>query len=205
MEKEKKEIKRQTNSMDIVFLLDKSGSMSGCEKDTIGGYNSYINNQKGKNVKVTTVLFDNNYEMITKRESIENIKMLDEKTYYVGGSTSLMDAIGKTINYMDRQNPNKVIFIITTDGLENSSKEYTKEKIKELIKKHNDWEFMYLGADIDSYEEGKSIGINSKNISNYSKKEKGISKLFNALSKVSECFYEECEISANWKDELEEK
>lgn len=190
--------------MDIVFLLDRSGSMGGIEDDTIGGYNSYINSQKVNNAKVTTVLFDDKYEMITNRCNIKDIKPLNNKTYYVRGCTALLDAIGKTINYMDNKKAKKVIFIITTDGLENASREYTRDKIKEMIEVHNTWEFMYIGADIDSYAEGSSIGISKKNISSYKKDRKGVSKLFNSLGKVSCAFFEEDKINEDWKDELED-
>lgn len=190
--------------MDIVFLLDRSGSMGGIEEDTIGGYNSYINSQKDNNAKVTTVLFDDKYEMITNRCDIKKVKPLNNKKYYVRGCTALLDAIGKTINYMDQSSAKKVIFIITTDGLENASREFTRSKIKEMIEKHKSWEFMYIGADIDSYAEGSSIGISKKNISSYRKDQKGVSKLFNTLGKVSCAFFNEEEISEDWKEELED-
>ena len=128
--------------MDIVFLLDRSGSMSGSEEDTIGGYNSYLDKQRKNkfNTKVTTILFDNEYEVLTDRKSIEDVSNLTKDTYFVRGSTALLDAIGKTINSLDKKvKDNKVLFVITTDGLENSSCEYTKDKIKELINKHSNW------------------------------------------------------------------
>ena len=90
---------KKKNELDVVFLLDRSGSMGGIEEDTIGGYNSYIKEQKDKDIKITTVLFDDKYEMINNREDIKNIELLTKKTYYVRGSTALLDAIGKTINY----------------------------------------------------------------------------------------------------------
>ena len=114
-----------------------------------------------------------------------------------------MDAIGKTINYLDSKENNKVIFIITTDGLENSSVEYTKKDVKALINKHKNWEFMYLGANIDSYDEASKIGIKKENTSNYQKEGKGVKKMFNALSKASECFYENSVIEKNWKKDVE--
>lgn len=165
-------MKKKNEEMDIVFLLDRSGSMSGIENDTIGGYNSYIESQKINNAKVTTILFDDKYEMLTKREDIKNIKKLTNKEYYVRGCTALLDAIGTTIDFMDKEKAKKVMFVITTDGMENASKEYNRAKIKEMIKGHKDWEFIYIGADIDSYSEGQSIGIDSSNISNYRKDKK---------------------------------
>ena len=195
--------KIRDNEMDVVFLLDRSGSMGGIEKDTIGGYNSYIDSQRGKNVKVTTILFDDKYEVLHNREDVDNIKKLTNKEYYVRGCTALLDAIGKTIREMEDKNPNKVIFIITTDGYENTSTKYNKSQIKELISVHKDWKFMYIGADIDSYSEGRSLGIKDEFIANYKKTDRGISKLYNALTTASKLFYEEEIIDESWKNELE--
>ena len=189
--------------MDIVFLLDRSGSMGGLESDTIGGYNSYLSKQKDKNAKVTTVLFDDQYEMLHDRVDIKKVKKLTSEEYYVRGCTALLDAIGKTINYIDSCKPKKVIFVITTDGLENASKEFSKKKIKSLIKKHDNWEFIYIGAGIDSYAEGSSIGIKDSNISNYVKDRKGTSKLFGAALKASNMVYDGEELTSAWKEDLE--
>lgn len=190
--------------MDVVFILDRSGSMRETEKDIIGGYNGYINDFKSKNAKITTVLFDDKYEMITKRQNVNEVSELTEKQYYVRGCTALLDAIGKSIKFMEKEKAEKVMFIITTDGYENASHKYNKEQIKEMIQGHKEWEFMYLGADIDSYSEGQSIGISSSNISNYKKDGKGISKLFKAMFVASDVFCDEDCIDSSWKEELEE-
>lgn len=196
--------KDEKERLDVVFLLDMSGSMQGMEEDTIGGYNGYLDNMKDSDAKVTTILFNGSHEMITNGKYIKNVKKLSRKQYIPGGSTALLDAIGDTIKYMDEKCSNKVLFIITTDGEENSSRRYTKEDIKRLINIHNNWEFIYLGADIDSYSEASSIGIKSNRTSNYKKTSKGVSKLFDKLKNMSWLYMEENSISDNWKDGLDD-
>ena len=195
---------KKKEQMDIVFILDKSGSMGGTESDTIGGYNSYIDSFKDKDVKVTTVLFNDHHEMITNRTPIKEIKELTRNEYRVGGCTALLDALGNTINYMDSEKSKKAMFIITTDGLENASREYTKEKIKSMIEKHTNWEFIYIGANIDSYNEGSQIGIKRSNISNYDTSSKGICKMYKAASMASEEYLRSDSIGTAWKEELED-
>ena len=193
------------NELEIVFLLDRSGSMAGAVEDTIGGFNEYIKKQKkNKDTYVTTVLFDNQYEVLYDREKIENVKKLTNKEYFVRGTTALLDAIGKTIGKMDEVAMNKkCIFITTTDGLENASIEFSKIDINKMIKKHNNWEFMYIGADIDSYGEGRSLGISDANIANYKKDKKGISKLYSSINKATSMFREDA-LCESWKEELDE-
>lgn len=195
---------KRKNLMDVVFILDRSGSMRGTEKDTIGGYNGYINDFKNKNAKITTILFDDKYEMVTKRQDVNEVPKLSEKQYFVRGRTALLDAIGKSIEFMDEEKADKVIFIVTTDGYENASSKFNKDQIKEMIQGHKKWEFMYIGADIDSYSEGQSIGINKSNIANYKKDKKGISKMFKAMFLASEEFRDKDCIDSSWKDELED-
>lgn len=189
---------------DVVFILDRSGSMYGTEKDTIGGYNSYIEDFRKKNAKITTVLFDDKYEMITKRQSVNEVSELTEKEYFVRGGTALLDAIGQSIRFMEVEKAEKVIFIITTDGYENASKEFNKSQIKEMIQGHKEWEFMYIGADIDSYSEGVSIGIRKSNISNYKKDSAGISNMFRAMSLATEDYCCKDCVASSWKEDLED-
>ena len=157
--------------------------MHGSESDTIGGFNSYIEKNRNNNYKITTVLFDNEYELLYEGVNIKDVKKLTNKEYYTRGSTALLDAIGRSINYMDQKESKKALFIITTDGYENSSREFSKDKIKKMIKKHTNYEFMYIGADIDSYTEGASLGIRKENISNYVKDKKGIGMLIIKMMK----------------------
>lgn len=196
---------KKNNELEIVFLLDRSGSMAGAVEDTIGGFNDYIKKQKNnKNTYVTTILFDDQYEVLHDRLSIEKVGKLTNKEYYVRGTTALLDAIGKTIVKMDKvAKDKKCIFIITTDGLENASIEFSKKDINKLIKNHNNWEFMYIGADIDSYAEGRSLGISDKNIANYRKDKKGISKLYSSVGKAT-AMYREDTLCESWKEELDE-
>lgn len=208
--KKGKEMKTKTKEtieeMDVIFLLDRSGSMMDSVTDTIGGYNSYLDKQRKNsyNTKITTILFDNEYQVLHDREDIKDVKNLTEKEYFVRGSTALLDAIGLTItNFDKRVGKNKVLFVITTDGLENSSCEYTKDKVKNLISKHPTWEFLYIGANIDSYSEGLSLGIKKNNISNYQKTKKGTRSLFKAVGLASDCLYECKSLDSSWKKELE--
>ena len=198
--------KEKNQEMDIVFILDRSGSMSGMEEDTIGGFNSYLEKQKEKGVKtkVTTILFDDQYEVLTLRENIDNVSNITNKEYYVRGCTALYDAIGKTIKMIENSvENNKVLFIITTDGLENASREYNRMSVSALINKHSDWEFMYIGANIDSYAEGQRIGIKSNNIANYEKTKVGTRALFDSVEAATDMMYDIGTINSSWKEKLE--
>ena len=157
---------------ELVFILDKSGSMSGLEKDTIGGYNSMLEKQKAVEgeCRITTVLFDNNYELLHDRIDIRAVNPITEKEYQVGGSTALLDAIGRTIhkignaqkNTADDYRAEKVMFVIITDGEENASREYSADKIKAQIERQKTkygWEFIFLGANIDAVQTAGRFGI----------------------------------------------
>lgn len=196
--------KKSNDVLDVVYILDRSGSMGNVVSDTIGGYNAYLDKQKDNNVRLTTVLFDDQYELLTDQTNIKDVKKLTDKTYYVRGCTALYDAVGKTITMLDEKNPSNVLFIINTDGYENASREYSKQVVKSLISAHKDWDFMYIGGDIDSYDEGMSLGIKKENIANYKKDKKGTKILYDTLCDLTEMKCESRCIQANWKKDLED-
>ena len=198
MKKEKK--------LDVVFILDKSGSMGGQEENTISSFNEYLEKEKKNTYEtnITTVLFSDSYSILHDRIPVKKVKKLTNKDYFVGGCTALYDALGNTINSMKQKDTDKVLFIIITDGYENASKEYKKDDIKKLINKNKDFEFVYVGADIDSYAAGSDIGIKKDNIANFRKGKTGTAKLFKAVGCFEDCMMGEVAESTNWKAELDE-
>ena len=170
-------------NLDLIFLIDRSGSMHGSEKDTIGGFNSFIQRERKKelNTNVTTILFDDEYEILYERKPIEDVCELTENEYYVRGCTALLDAIGKTITTLNHKIENKVLFVIMTDGMENASVEYSKPQIRNIINNHT-WEFIFIGADIDSYSEAGSIGIRKSRVANYRKSKEGVEELYCSIA-----------------------
>ena len=197
---------KKNKKLDVVFILDKSGSMSGQEENTISSFNEYLEKEKKNDYDtyITTVLFSDNYNILHDRVNVKKVKKLTNKDYFVGGCTALYDALGNTINSMKHKDTDKVLFIIITDGYENASKEYNQKTIKKLIKDNKDFEFIYIGADIDSYAAGNDIGIRRNNIANFKKDKKGTSKLFKAVESFEMgMMCEEC-TSSNWKQELDE-
>ena len=194
----------QNENLDLVFIMDRSGSMSGSEEDTIGGFNSFIEREKDKglNTHVTTVLFDDNYEVLYKRKDINQVAKLTRDEYGVRGCTALLDAIGKTINMLDHEVDNKVLVVIMTDGMENASKEYSKDQIRNLINSHN-WEFIYIGADIDSYAEAGNIGIRKSRVANYKKSKKGFEEVYESIENVSHCMRNNISLDdSKWSEKL---
>lgn len=194
----------QNENLDLVFIMDRSGSMSGSEEDTIGGFNSFIEREKDKglNTHVTTVLFDDNYEVLYKRKDINQVAKLTRDEYWVRGCTALLDAIGKTINMLDHEVDNKVLVVIMTDGMENASKEYSKDQIRNLINSHN-WEFIYIGADIDSYAEAGNIGIKKSRVANYKKSKKGFEEVYESIGNVSHCIRNDISLDdSDWSEKL---
>ena len=207
---------------EIVFILDRSGSMSGLEKDTIGGYNSLIKKQKKEEGEayISTVLFDDRTEVLHDRVGLDKIKPMTEEEYYVRGCTALLDAVGGAIHHIgnvhkyarEEDRPEKTLFIITTDGQENSSRMYTYEKVKRMVerqKKKYGWEFLFLGANIDAVAEAGRFGIKPDRAVNYECDEIGTAVNYRALNKavsrVRHCAANEMDkaLAADWKEEIE--
>lgn len=206
----------KNNLTEVVFILDRSGSMSGLEGDTIGGFNSMLKKQREEegDANVTTVLFDDEIEMLYKRVNIKEIKNITSKDYYVRGCTALLDAIGYSINFMINVQKNKkeekaknVLFIITTDGYENASKEYTYEKIKKMItyeKERYNWQFLFLGANIDAISTARNFGISEEFASNYVSDEVGTQITYEVMnSAISNCRVNGA-LDESWKSRVEE-
>ena len=201
---------------ELVFILDKSGSMGGLETDTIGGYNSMLAKQQEVEGEchITTVLFDNNYELLHDRIDIKAVSPISEKEYQVGGSTALLDAIGRTIHKIgnaqkhtaDDYRAEKVMFVIITDGEENSSREYSAERIKAQIERQKEkygWEFVFLGANIDAIETAGRFGISADRAQNYHSDSEGIELNFRVMSEVVAEYRECSEISKGWNNEIQ--
>ena len=178
--------------------------MHGSEKDTIGGFNAFIEKErkKGWNTNVTTILFDDEYEVLYERKDINDVRELTENEYYVRGCTALLDAIGKTITSLNRKIENKALFVIMTDGMENSSVEFSKDQIKNMISSHT-WEFIFIGADIDSYAEAGRIGIKMSRTAHYAKSKRGVEDLYCALENASIHMRNDISMDdAKWKKSL---
>lgn len=186
---------------EIVFILDRSGSMSGLESDTIGGYNSFLDKQKqeNNNAIISTILFDTRITVLHDRLDIDSITHLTAHDYQTGGCTALLDAIGGAIKHIHKLHknipadalPTKTIFVIITDGYENSSKNYTYAKIKNMITKRQDkngWEFVFLGANIDAAQEAANLGINKNNAIDYKCDSHGTRLNFEVMSEAMCCF-----------------
>lgn len=187
----------KANLTELVFILDRSGSMRGMEKDVIGGFNSLIDKQKQEDgdANVTVVLFDDKYELLRSRESLKTITPLTNKEYYTRGSTALLDAVGKTITDIgqilsdtpEEERPEKVLFVITTDGQENSSRGYDYKRVKDMIehqKEKYSWEFVFLAANIDAADVGERMGIDRQRTANYVSDSEGVSRCMSSVNNV---------------------
>ena len=185
---------------EIVFILDRSGSMSGLESDTIGGYNSMIEKQKKEEGEalISTVLFDGQTDVLHDRVSLDKISPITEKEYYVRGSTALLDAVGGAIHHIgnvhkyarEEDVPEKTLFIITTDGMENSSRQYSYDKVKKMIEKQKEkyhWEFIFLGANIDAVGVADRFGVDRQHAVRYECDSAGTALNFQVMNKMVSC------------------
>lgn len=201
---------------ELIFIIDKSGSMSGLEKDTIGGFNSLIRNQKKEKGQaiVSLILFDDSIEYLYERVDLEKVEELSEKEYVPCGCTALLDAIGNSINKINnirKEKSNKEIIdntlvVITTDGLENASREYNYKMIKNIInkKKEEKWEFLFLGANIDSEEVASSIGIDKERSVNYNCDEEGIKLNYQCINEAVSTMRACGTVDDSWRKEIDE-
>ena len=202
---------------ELVFILDRSGSMSGLEADTIGGFNSMLEKQKKEEGEafVSTVLFDDSSTVIHDRLPIDKVTAMTDKDYYVRGCTALLDAVGGAIHhignihkYARREDvPDKTLFIITTDGYENSSRHYDYARVRHMIERQKEkygWEFLFLGANIDAAAEAKRFGIDADRAVNYRADSKGTALNYEVLSQTVSCMRAGNPIKGNWKERIEE-
>lgn len=212
------------NLTELVFILDRSGSMGGLESDTIGGFNSMISKQQKEDGEavVSTVLFDDKCEVIHDRVKIADVKRMTEDDYYVRGCTALLDAVGGAIHHIgnvhkyarEEDRPAKTLFIITTDGLENASKQYSFKDVKKMIERQKEkyhWEFIFLGANIDAIEVAGNMGISRDRAANYNCDSEGTALNFEcleaAVTRVRKCKSSEVNAAlagGEWKAAIDE-
>ncbi|MBQ7637347.1 MAG: VWA domain-containing protein [Clostridia bacterium] len=203
--------KNRNNVTELVFILDRSGSMGGLESDTIGGFNSLIEKQKKEEGEcyVSTVLFDNVSEVIHDRVKLSEIKPMTDKEYYVRGCTALIDAIGGAIRHIANIHkyarpedvPEHTMFVITTDGLENASHVYSSDEVKKMVERQKEeygWEFLFIGANIDSVQTAKHFGIGADRAVNYHADKKGTRVLFETVADTVCCMRANAPITEDW-------
>ena len=207
----------KNNITELVFILDMSGSMSGLESDTIGGFNSVLNSHKNEEGKtyVTTYLFNSNSRMIHDRLPIEEVENMTDKQYIPGGSTALIDAMGNAIRHIAKIHrygrkedvPEHTIFVITTDGMENASHQFSAEEVRRMVSHEQEkygWEFIFLGANIDAAETARRYGIEKERAVNYMHDSMGTSKVYDAVNKAIR--YSKADIQmddSDWRDDID--
>ena len=205
------------NLTEIVFILDRSGSMSGLEKDTIGGFNSMIEKQKREEGEalVSTVLFNNDSVVIHDRVPIDKVPPMTEQEYFTCGCTALLDAVGGAIHHIgnvhkyarEEDRPHKTLFVITTDGYENASSRYSYERVKEMIgrqKKRYGWEFLFLGANIDAAAEARRFGIDADRAVDYKCDEAGTALNYEVLHSAVSSVRMGVQLDKSWKKRIDE-
>ena len=202
---------------ELVFILDRSGSMSGLESDTIGGFNSMIEKQKREEgaAVVSTVLFDSESIVIHDRLPLDKVTRMTEEEYFPRGSTALLDAVGGAIHHIGNIHkyarkedvPEKTLFIITTDGYENASKHYSYDKVRKMIERQKEkygWEFLFLGANIDAADEAKRFGISADRAVNYKCDEEGTALNYEVIGEAVRTVRASRPLSAGWKKRIDE-
>ena len=205
------------NLTELVFILDRSGSMAGLEKDTIGGFNAMIEKQKRETGEayISTVLFDNYSEVIHDRVALDTVPKLTETEYYVRGCTALLDAVGSAIHHIgnvhkyarEEDRPEKTLFVITTDGMENASRRYSYEKVRDMITRQKEkygWEFLFLGANIDAAREAARFGIDPDRAANYHADSTGTQVIYETVSETVRNFRASQPMAADWKKRINE-
>ncbi len=206
------------NLTEIVFILDRSGSMAGLEDDTIGGFNAMIEKQKREQGEalVSTVLFDNDSVVIHDRVNIQKIEPMTHKEYYVRGCTALLDAVGGAIHHIgnvhkyarEEDRPEKTLFVITTDGMENASRKYSYDRLKAMIERQKDkygWEFLFLGANIDAAKEAARFGIGADHAANYHADSEGTNVIYETVSEaITQVRCCAAPLSTDWKQRVDE-
>lgn len=209
--------KNNNNITELVFILDRSGSMCGLEQDTIGGFNSMIEKQKGQKGKcyVSAVLFDNFSEVLYDRVQLHEVPKMTEKDYTVRGGTALIDALGGAIHHIGNIHkyaraedvPEHTMFVITTDGMENASHNYSAGEVRKMIERQKEkygWEFLFIGANIDAVQTASQYGIAPDRAVNYCADKQGTEILFDTVSETVCCIRENAPISEDWGKKIEE-
>ena len=205
------------NLTELVFILDRSGSMAGVEGDTIGGFNAMIEKQKREpgEALVSTVLFDNETQVIHDRLPLDRVSMMTEKEYFVRGCTALLDAVGGAIHHIgnihkyarEEDRPEKTLVVITTDGMENASRRYDYDKVKRMIRRQKEkygWEFLFLGANIDAAREAARFGIDADRAANYHADPVGTGVIYEAVNETVCSFRASRPMAASWKQKIDE-
>ena len=204
------------NLTELVFILDRSGSMAGLEADTIGGFNAMLQKQRGEpgEAVISTVLFDNETEVIHDRVSLDRVPVLTEREYYVRGCTALLDAVGGAIHHIgnvhkyarEEDRPKKTLFVITTDGLENASRRYTYDKVKAMIERQREtygWEFLFLGANIDAAREAARFGIRADCAADYHADSIGTEAVYESVCEAVCQVRRSAPLAADWKRKID--
>ena len=209
-------MKNKNELTEMIFILDRSGSMGGLESDTIGGFNSLIDKQKKEEGKayVTTVLYDNQQRTVHDRLDLVEVSPMTDKEYYVGGSTALLDAVGDTVTHIEKVHkyirsedvPAHTMVVITTDGMENSSRRWRAADVKKLVekKKEDGWEFLFLGANIDAVSEAARFGIDADKAVRYCNDSAGVQRNYSVDGRAMSRMRAGASLDASWKEEIEE-